>query len=87
MKRKEVLGKENREEKKINKALALFESSECSSRGPLYPDKENGPFLQAQGLQEILKFEVFKYIYLVGPQRRLSTEELMILNCCAGEDS
>ena len=21
----------------------------------------------------------------VGPQRRLSTEELMILNCCAGE--
>ena len=69
------------------KALALFESSECSSRGPLYPDKEKGPLLQAQGLQEILRLKVFKYLYLVGPKRRLSTEELMILNCGAGEDS
>ena len=67
-------------------ALALFESSECSSRGLLYPDKK-GPLQQAQGLQEILKFKVFKYIYLVGPKIRLSTEELMILNCGAGEDS
>ena len=52
------------------KALALFESSECSSKSPLYPDKEKGPLLQAQGLQEILKFKVFKYLYLIRPREK-----------------
>ena len=32
-------------------------------------------------------FPVVMYDVRVGPQRRLSTEELMFLNCGAGEDS
>ena len=32
-------------------------------------------------------FPVVMYDVRVGPQRRLSTEELMLLNCDVGEDS
>ena len=34
-----------------------------------------------------MRFLVVKYGVRVGPQRKLSTKELMLLNCRTGEDS
>ena len=52
--------------------------------------QEKNTFFLNNGISEMYSYKFFQYSCMdvrVGPLKRLSTKELMLLNCGVGEDS
>ena len=65
--------------------LSPWEKSYDKRRQHIKKQKHN--FFDKVGLVKAMLFPVVMYDMKVGPERRLTIEELMFLNCGVGEDS
>ena len=67
---------------KEHRGIAVAGTNQATPANP-----QRGPSSGSSFSKELLLPSISRMVVRVGPERRLSAEELMLLNCGVGEDS